>query len=293
LRVAQGTLPHGQVLCRHRIPEVDVLLRGRPFTLIELLVVVAIIGILAALLLPALAKARTAAKRAVCLSNMRQWGITHENYSSDNDSRVLETVELFAGRYPSQLWATTHDDGWFNIPAVNPYLGNPVDIPSKTIRPQSLVFCPAANTSYMSKLANGHWTSAGRMAISYQFFGNAQKWPAHARNGAGAELTEATLDGDRLLMSDVFWRRATSFDGGVFLYNHGVYGWALHVADPAANAVYEASPPSITGIHQLWGDGHVRWKHAGEFQLTKMASTSYPHGWVSGGGGSLTAATFY
>lgn len=110
------------------------------FTLIELLVVIAIIAILAAMLLPALAKAKEKGRRTVCLSNLKQWGLAQGMYVDDNNqtfpmTKIPNGTPGAAGGYneDNPTWTDLADfcllqnppqglDAWFN--ALPPYVAS-------------------------------------------------------------------------------------------------------------------------------------------------------------------------
>jgi prepilin-type N-terminal cleavage/methylation domain-containing protein/prepilin-type processing-associated H-X9-DG protein len=234
----------------------------RGFTLIELLVVIAIIAILAAILFPVFAQARGAARKASCLSNMKQLGIGISMYVQDYDEK-----------YPMGVQNDWWDNTWYRT--VTPYVKNLQvfrcpDDPSKD---------PPASHSWalnrLSYVGNGYMEYRNNEWRMFGLMGMGQSWlPGYVASIAGVgRSAETILLAERLHV----WDGQASMPGNVLMWGPGAFvtdvDWWDSFGSPSkipdgTKAVLPKTNPNgpngcIIPMHSekanfLFADGHVK-----------------------------------
>jgi prepilin-type N-terminal cleavage/methylation domain-containing protein len=127
------------------------------FTLIELLVVIAIIAILAAMLLPALAKAKRKALQTACLSNFHQVHLAWRMWVDDNNDWNPPGPGVSSGLWDGQTM--TYDSSQTDelVYYLAPYLG--YHVPDTQVRQAKVMICPA----YVADVPNGQALTTNRV----------------------------------------------------------------------------------------------------------------------------------
>ncbi len=232
----------------------------RAFTLIELLVVIAIIAILAALLLPVLANARERARRANCLSNVRQFLLAIHLYADDNEQWL-----------PSGASDSTTPNG---------VLDDSVAVLGTEMRTQMIRYagnykmlgCPSLGAPFNTEA--GWYEASYGFVLGYNYLGGHTNtpWPALSGGEPWISPQKTTGSPEVDLTSPLVTEMNDWSPGyGKSVAPHGRSGPAGNIAD-FSNA--GAGGPSSAALGAMGGnigclDGSAGWKVIGQMKLRR------------------------